>query len=793
MTTPFAKGQAPVRTEPKPAPALANGTSRRRFLLGVLAGASGLAVGCFALSDLARVGVPAPTDADPGGEGSIQMNAWLRISADGAIKVSLQRAEMGQGVATILPLLVAEELECDWTRVSYALDEPGPLHGNVRILLESLPFREGQTGVEVEAARWIAGQSARLGIVLTGGSTSVRDAWMPLRMAGASAREMLRAAAASRWRLAAAALRTESGAVLAPDGRRAGFGELAADAARQALPTEVRLKSPDRWRLLGRSIPRIDTPEKTTGQAVFGADVRLSGQLQAAVVMAPSAGASLLSCPLDEVRASPGVHAVVIAAPVLGSNPAVVVVADNTWTAQRVAAMLKPRWDTSSTEGFDSATYQRALLDALEGEQQTVWRREGRLRDQIGRPGARRIDAVYQTPFLAHAALETHCCTALYRDSTTRASLELWAPTQLPSVSVMVAAAAAELPRDAIRLHPTLIGGGFGYKGLPDAIVQAVTAARAVPNRPVQVQWTRAQDLTLDHYRPAAAARLEAWLDSSGRVLGWRHRSASASVVQSTVARFAPARLAGLIPDKTTIEGAFDKSYDLGALEVDHCVVQCPIPVGFWRSVGHSHQAFFVESFIDEVAHAAGSDPLAFRRQLLASRPRQRKVLDAAADAAGWLRPPGPGRARGLAFHESFGSLCAQIAEVSLRGNGTIKVDRVVCAVDCGTALHPELVRQQMEGGIVFGLTAALFGEVRFVNGVAQVSNFNDYPLLTLAQAPEVETVIVNSGEPLGGIGEVATPPIAPAIANALFALTGERQRILPLAPVVRRSVPFAS
>lgn len=793
MATPFADGRAPPRSAANPVRSLAIGASRRGFLLGVLAGASGLAVGCSALSDIARVGAPVPADADPDGGGAIRMNAWVRIGADGAVTVSLQRAEMGQGVATILPLLVAEELDCDWGRVRYALDEPGPLHGNVRILLESLPFRDDQTGFGVDAARWVAGQAARLGIVLTGGSTSVRDAWMPLRMAGASARAMLLAAAAARWKLGASALRTESGEVVAPDGRRALFGELASDAARQALPIELGLKPPERWRLLGRSVPRIDTPEKTTGRAVFGADVRLAGQLQAAVVMAPSAGATLLSCPLDEVRAQPGVHAIVIAPAMLGSNPAVVVVADNTWTAQRAAAMLRPRWESSGIGDFDSATYQRALLAALESDAQKAWWREGRLREEIARPGARRIDAVYQTPFLAHAALETHCCTALYRDNGVRPSLEVWVPTQMPTVSRMVAAAAAGLPRGAVRLHPTLIGGGFGYKGLPDAIVQAVTAARALPNRPVQVQWTRTQDLMLDNYRPAAAARLEAWLDSGGRVLGWRHRSASASVVQSTVARSAPAWLAALIPDKTTVEGAFDKSYDLGAVEVDHCVVQCPIPIGFWRSVGHSHQAFFVESFIDEVAHAAGSDPLAFRRQLLVAKPRQRKVLDAAAEAAGWSRTPGPGRARGLAFHESFGSLCAQIAEVSLRSNGTIKVERVVCAVDCGTALHPGLVRQQMEGGIVFGLTAALLGEVRFANGTAQVSNFHNYPLLTLDQAPEVETVIVNSGEPLGGIGEVATPPIAPAIANALFALTGDRQRALPLAPVARRPAPLAT
>ena len=354
-------------------------------------------------------------------------------------------------------------------------------------------------------------------------------------------------------------------------------------------------------------------------------------------------------------------------------------------------------------------------------------------------------------------------------------------PTQLPTITMMVAAEAAGLPRDAIRLHPTMIGGGFGYKGLPDTVVQAVTAAKALPNQPIQVQWTREQDLQFDTYRPAAAARLSAWIDANGRIAGWQHFSASASVVQALLTRALPAWIARMVPDKTNVEGAFDKVYDLGAQEIAHRVVPCPIPVGFWRSVGHSHQAFFVESFIDEVAHASAQDPLALRRRLLAGKPRQLRVLETAAKAANWDAAKSQGRVLGIAFHESFGSICAQVAEVSKDSQGAIRIERIYCAVDCGTALHPDMVRQQMEGGIVYGLSAALFGEVKFVKGRAQVSNFDNYPLLTLRQTPRVETLIINSGEAIGGIGEVATPPVAPALTNALFALTGRRTRALPL------------
>jgi len=754
--------------------------SRRSFLLAVLAGGAGLSIGCSSITDQTRVGAPVPGPTSDG-TGPVPMNAWLRISPDGSVTISLQRAEMGQGVSTVLPMLVAEELECDWARVTYALDEPKPIHANVRILVESLPFREDQQGLMVEASRWVASQTARLGVVITGGSTSVRDAWMPLRMAGASARIMLVGAAAERLKVDPRTLRVERGEVIAPDGRRLNFGSLAAEAARRPTPSEIELKPRSQWTLLGRSLPRLDAPVKTTGGAVFGADVRLPGQLYAMVLMAPTAGASLLACDLEPALKQRDVAAAVASPGLFGANPGIVVVARSSWAARKAAQLLRPRWDLKRTAAFDSQRYQQQLTAAIETVPGRIWRREGDLRGVMKRADLRRIEAEYETPFLAHAALEPHCCTALYRTEGREPRLEIWAPTQLPTVTLMVAAKAAGLSRDAVKLHPTLIGGGFGYKGLPDPVIQAVTAAMALPNRPVQLQWTREQDLMLDTYRPAAAARLRAWVDSEGRILAWRHASASASIVQSMMARALPQWATAFVPDKTNVEGAFDKAYELGAQEVDHRVVPCPIPVGFWRSVGHSHHAFFVESFIDEVAVACQLDPLEFRRRLLAGKPRQLRVLNAAAEAARWGHPLGPGRARGIAFHESFGSICAQVAEIALGEDGRLRVERVVCAVDCGTALHPEMVRQQMEGGIVFGLTAALFGEVRFVNGEAQVRNFDTYPMLSLSQTPRVDTVILESDAPLGGIGEVATPPIAPAVANALFALKGTRVRRLPM------------
>lgn len=753
--------------------------SRRGFIFGVVAISGGMSVGCASITDVDRVGA---SGASPGAsDGPVALNAWLRIATDGRVTVSLQRAEMGQGVSTILPLLVAEELDCDWQQVGYVMEDPKPVHANVQVLFESLPFRSEESGVQVDAARWVAGQAAKLGIVITGGSTSVRDAWMPLRLAGASARRMLVQSAASRWGVDVDSLWTDSGVVIAPDGRRASYGELVATASVEKPPTQLSLKSRSQWKLLGKSVPRIDVPAKTTGAAIFGADVRLPGQLYAAVMLPPSAGARLLDAPLEAIRRKPGVVAAIKADSVFGSNPAVVIVADNFWAAREAAKSSEARWVLGPAESFNSASYRQSLRDALELSG-TSWRREGRIRDVSSTSGLQFVEATYETPFLAHAALETHCCTAIYRTDDREPILEVWAPTQLATVTLMVAADAAGLPKDAVRLHPTLIGGGFGYKGLPDTVVQAVVAAKALPNRPVQVQWTREQDLQFDTYRPAAAARLGAWVDSTGKVVGWRHASASASVVQSLMTRALPRWVASLVPDKTNVEGAFDKSYDLGVQEVDHRTIPCPLPVGFWRSVGHSHQAFFVESFVDEVAHSTGQDPLAVRRRMLAGRPRELRVLDAVAEAAGWGRPIGLGKARGLAFHESFGSICAQVAEVARGEDGLLRVERVFCAVDCGIALHPDMIKQQMEGGVIYGLTAALFGEVSFENGRAQPSNFDGYPLLTLAQSPTVQTVIVDSGKALGGIGEVSTPPIAPAVANAIFVLTGQRTRSLPLA-----------
>jgi isoquinoline 1-oxidoreductase beta subunit len=756
--------------------------SRRRFLVGMLGLGGSLVVGCATAAPQGRVGNPAafPAPAD-----ETSLNAWLRIAPDGKVTVAIARAEMGQGVTTSLPMLVAEELGCAWGDVRFELVVPQKVHGNVLIVREGLPFRPDDTGPMAEIARWLAPRIAGQGTLITGGSTSVRDAWVPLRMAGATAKYALIASAAARWQIAASELRAQDGYVVAPDGRKLGFGELAAEAARIRLPADVPLKSPKDYVLLGRSLPRLDVPGKVDGTARFGADMRPAGLLFAAVQMCPVAGGTLVSFDDAKARAMKGVVAAAPFGSVFGSTPGVVVVAGDSWTAWRAAEQIEAKWAEGAHAAFDSDTYLTTLKKALADERGSTWHSTGDLASVSG-AAARRIDVEYSVPMLAHAALEPATCTALYDTTGAAPRLRVWMPTQMPDLNAQIAAKAAGIPVDRVTVQPTFVGGGFGYKGLPDPVVQAVTAAKTLPNQPVQVAWTREQDIQYDLYRPPVAARSSAWIDADGRAVAWQQKSASPSMLHSFVSRSAPGWVARRIPDRTSVEGAFDTSYEFSALAIEHVTVPATVPLGFWRSVGHSQQAFFVESFMDEIAHATKRDPLDLRIELLTSAPRHRKVLEAAAGRAGWGRPLPEGTALGLAVHESFGSICAQVAEVRRDRDGAVSVKRVVCAVDCGRALHPDMVAQQMEGGIVFGLTAALYGAITMRNGRVRQSNFGDYPLLDGARAPRVETIIVPSDRELGGIGEVATPPIAPALCNAVFRLTGIRVRNLPIADQVR-------
>lgn len=754
--------------------------TRRRFLMGTAALGGALLVGCAPAPD-ARIGKAGDLEA---GDDETALNAWLRIARDGTITVAVARAEMGQGVSTALPMLVAEELGCAWADVRYELIAPSPIHGNVAIVAQGLPFRDDDSGATATIARWLASRLAGSGSLVTGGSTSVRDAWLPLRMAGAAARYTLIRAAAREWEISATELVGEEGKVVHPDGRTLGYGELADAAARVPLPPKIRLKAPTEYRLLGKSLPRLDLPEKISGAARFGADLRFPDMLFAATVMPPSPGAQLKSFNEDAARALPGFRSVTRVSGIMGAQGSLVVVADDTWNARRAAEALQVEWSEGADAGFSSDAELDVLLTAVNEQSGSLWYSEGEIAS-VEQSGARRFDAVYTVPLLAHAAMEPACCTALYETHRKQARLKVWAPTQNPGLYQKAASRAADLALEQVTVTPTLIGGGFGYKGLLEPLLQAVAAARTHRDRPVQVSWTREQDIRHDLYRPPAVAQVSAWLtgeEKSGRWAAWRLRSAGPSVANAMMARTMPAWLARKVPDKTTVEGAFDSPYAVEAMEVFHVKTPTQAPIGYWRSVGHSCQAFFVESFIDEVAHELKQDPLELRLRKLRNAAREAEVLQTAAREAGWTRAQHKGSALGLALHSSFGSSCAQVVQLVRMDDGKVRLERVVCAIDCGFALHPDMIAQQIEGAVIFGLTAALYGRITIKDGRVQQSNFNDYPLLKLGAAPRVDTFIVptRASEP-GGIGEVALPPAAPALCNAIFRLTGKRIRDLPV------------
>jgi isoquinoline 1-oxidoreductase beta subunit len=506
--------------------------------------------------------------------------------------------------------------------------------------------------------------------------------------------------------------------------------------------------------------------------------------LYAAVSMCPVAGGTIASVDDKVALAMHGVVKNMRSPAVMGASPSVVVVAKDFWTAHKALALVKIVWDEGAHAAYGSESNLNKMIEALNTQKGSLWHADGNLAT-VERSGARRIDAVYTVPLLAHAALEPATCTALYETSGKVVRLKIWAPTQTPAAYVKAAAKIADITEDNITIQPTLIGGGFGYKGLIEPLLQAVVAAKALPDTPVQVQWTREQDIQHDLYRPAAVAHASAWLRGEGQTgqwAGWRFRSASASVIDAFVARMVPTWLANRIPDKTTIEGAFDNRYKVDAQEIYHIKLPTTAPIGFWRSVGHSHQAFFVESFVDEVAHALKRDPLKHRLRLLVNTPRYARVLQAATDKANWTKSREPNTALGLALHESFGSICAQVVELRRNEAGAIHIERVTCAIDCGRAIQPDIITQQVESAVIFGLTAALYGRITMNAGRVEQTNFTDYPLLTLARSPIIDTIIMPSDEAPGGVGEVGTPPIAPALCNAIFRLTGKRIRDLPIA-----------
>ncbi|MFO1320358.1 MAG: xanthine dehydrogenase family protein molybdopterin-binding subunit [Burkholderiales bacterium] len=750
---------------------------RRRFLIaaGVTGGA--LAIGLWRFArDRDHLTAPPMLTSDPG---SLVLNAWIRLGHDGSVVVQVPRQEMGQGITTALPMLVAEEMDADFANVRFEQAPVHEIYANATMIGDGVPFRPDDDGW---LARTMRGTQFRIGEILgvqaTGGSTSVRDAWAPMRRAGATARAMLVSAAAARFGVPASECTVAAGVVShAASGKQATFGALAADAAKQRLPADVKLKSPAQFALLGQSPRRLDLPAKVDGTAQFGLDVRLPGLKYAAIVQAPVFGGRVKSLDTGKASARKGVVAAFAIDATGASEAAVVVVADHYWQARSALADLVVVWDDGPNAGFDSAEQRRRHDALLSSGEARVYDERGNVENGFAAP-PRPIDASYHAPYLAHAAMEPINCTAVARSDRT---CEVWVGNQAPTLVKWYAAKAADVPSENVTVHTPYLGGGFGRRAEVDVVMQAVAVAKHLTGTPVQLIWSREEDMRHDRYRPAAAARLRAAIDTAGNVTAWSARIVSQSCTANFTARLVPAAASDAMKDRTTTEGVFDLPYAFEHRRIEHVLTHEPVPVGFWRSVGHSHNAFFAESFMDECAFAAKADPLAFRLALLRDAPRHRKVLETVAVKAGWHSPLPAGIGRGIALAESFHSIVAQVAEVEVKDGRPI-VRRIVCAIDCGIAVHPDTVVAQMESGIVFGLGAALFGEITLKAGRVEQGNYTDYPLPTLADTPRIEVHIVDSGvEHLGGVGEPGTPPVAPAVCNAIFAATGKRVRDLPI------------
>jgi isoquinoline 1-oxidoreductase beta subunit len=698
-------------------------TTRRDFLTTVSAAGAGLLIG-FRL--------PRHLGAAPRAiAGDTELNAWIRIAADEQVTLLVSESEMGQGVLTSLPMILAEELDVDWSRVrsEHALADP----------------RYGNQG--------------------TGGSTSVRGDYATLRKAGAAARQMLIAAAAAEWGVPSEECTTEPGVVVhAKSGRRMTYGRLVARAATLTAPADPPLKDRKDFRIVGKATRRLDAPAKVRGQAIFGIDVQLPGMLVAQVEHCPVFGGRVTRFDGTPALRVPGVRRVV------EIPSGVAVVAEDFWSAKKGRDALDVHWDTGAGGELTSGTIAARLRELSPNGVTAI--RTGDPDAALG-AGTRRLDAEYEVPYLAHATMEPLNCTADVRAD----ACEVWVPTQAQTGTRRLAAQITGLPLERVTVHTTFLGGGFGRRSQTDFVADAVHVSKAV-GRPVKVIYTREDDMHAGWYRPVAYNALSAALDADGWPTAWVHRIASPSILAS----MGPLR-DGI--DGTSVEGAQNLPYAIPNLLVTYAKADFPIPVWFWRSVGSSINGYVTECFLDELARAGGKDPVELRRRLLADHPRHRRVLDLAAEKSGWGSPLPAGRARGVAVHESFGSIVAEVAEVSLGEDGEPRVHRVVCTVDCGQYVNPDTIVAQMESGIVFGLSAALYGEITIDHGRPVQSNFDSYQVLRIDQMPVVETTIVAEGDPMGGIGEPGTPPIAPAVCNALLVLTGKPVRRLP---IVRRA-----
>jgi isoquinoline 1-oxidoreductase subunit beta len=701
---------------------------RRSFLKTTAAGAAGLWIGFHFSGHVEALAAP---PAAP-----VVLNAWIHIGTDDFVTILIDKSEMGQSILTGLAMIAADELDCDWQKVRTEFAPADKIYFNPRF---------GSQG--------------------TGGSSGTPTSWGNLRRASATARAMLLEAAAQRWGVSASDCRAEDGAILRPQtGKRATYGSLAEAASKLPIPEDAPLKEPSQYRLIGKPLKRLDTPDKVNGSAQYGLDVRLPGMLHAVVARCPVFGGKVASFEATKAKAVPGVKNVV------QISNGVAVVADNTWSAMEGRRALDVLWDEGPNANASTASIGKLLSDLGE-KPGVVARREGDVESALAN-AAKKIEVVYEVPFLAHATMEPMNCAADVRADR----CDVWAPTQAQTNSQNMAAKVSGLDPKSVFIHTTFLGGGFGRRFENDFVSEAVEVSKAI-GAPIQVTWSREDDMQHDFYRCVSRARFSAGLDADGWPVVWTNRI----ICPSLIARFGPLKNNF---DSRSVEVLDDMPYAIPNVLVDYQVADPGIPIGFWRSVGASQNGFFLESFIDEIATTAGKDPYEVRRRLLAKSPRYLKVLDTAAQKAGWNKPLPEGHFRGIAIVSSYKGYVAQVIEISVnRKEKTLKVHRVVCALDCGRIINPASIDAQARGSIVYGLTAALHGAITIDRGRVQQHNFNDYQMLRIHEMPETEVHIISSEEMPTGAGEFAVPPVAPALCNAVFAATGKRVRRLPIRP----------
>lgn len=709
----------------------ARGMDRRSFLKTGASGATGLLVGFYFHGDLETL---AAVEAKSGAP--VVLNAWIHIGTDDLVTILIDKSEMGQSILTGLAMIAADELDCDWGKVRTEFAPADKVYFN-----------------------------PRFGVQGTGGSSGTPTSWNPLRKASATARAMLVTAAAQKWGVDPSECIATGGVVThAPTKRGFSYGRLAEAASKLPVPENVPLKEPRQYLLIGKPTKRLDTPIKVNGRAQYGIDVRLPGMLYAVVSRCPVFGGKVASFNVAKTKAIPGVKSVI------QISDGVAVVADNTWTAMEGRRVLDVQWDEGPNAKLASAAISEQLANAA-ARPGPVARKEGDVEEGLAN-AATKIEVNYEVPFLAHATMEPMNCTAHVRADR----CDVWAPTQAQTSSQSMAAKITGLDTNSIFIHTTFLGGGFGRRFEADFIGEAVEVSKAMSG-PVKVTWSREDDMQHDYYRMVSHARCTAGLDADGWPVVWKSRVSSPSLL----ARFGPLKDNF---DHRSVESLDDVPYSVPNILVDFQLVNTPVPIGFWRSVGASQNGFFLESFIDEIATAGKKDPYELRRRLLAKSPRPLAVLETAAENAGWGKPLREGRFRGIALVTSYAGYVAHVIEISVdRQARSLKVHRVVCALDCGRIVNPASINAQAQSCIVYGLTAALYSAITIEGGRVQQHNFNDYKMMRFDEMPEVEVHIMPSELPPTGAGEFVLPPVAPALCNAIFAATGRRVRRLPIQP----------